>query len=123
MKILIVDDIFTNRLLLVEILKSLGHEYMQAENGKEAIEIIRNNDFDIVLMDIEMPVMNGLETTQYIRQNIPFPKNKIPIVALTAHNPQLFFEEFKNKGFDTLLTKPYNIEKLSALIKEIKKNP
>ena len=123
MKILIVDDIFTNRLLLVEILKSLGHEYMQAENGKEAIEIIRNNDFDIVLMDIEMPVMNGLETTQYIRQNIPFPKNKIPIVALTAHNPQLFFEEFKNKGFDTLLTKPYNIEKLSALIKEINKNP
>ena len=52
MKILIVDDIFTNRLLLVEILKSLGHEYMQAENGKEAIEIIRNNDFDIVLMDL-----------------------------------------------------------------------
>jgi len=122
MKILIVDDIFTNRLLLVEILKSMGHDFMQAENGKEAIEIIKNNDFDIVLMDIEMPVMNGLETTLYIRQNLPFPKNKIPIAALTAHNPQLFFEEFKNNGFDTLLTKPYNIEKLSAIIKEIKLN-
>ena len=123
MKILIVDDIFTNRLLLLEILKSMGHEYMQAENGKEAIEIIKNNDFDIVLMDIEMPVMNGLETTLYIRQNLPSPKNKVPIVALTAHNPQLFFEEFKNKGFDTLLCKPYNIEKLSAIIKEVMQNP
>lgn len=122
MKILIVDDIFTNRLLLVEILKSMGHDYMQAENGKEALEIIRNNDFDIILMDIEMPVMNGLETTQYIKQNMPVPKNKIPIVALTAHNPQLFYEEFKNKGFDSLLTKPYNIEKLSAIIKEVNQN-
>jgi two-component system, response regulator, stage 0 sporulation protein F len=122
MKILIVDDIFTNRLLLVEILKSMGHDYMQAENGKQAIEIIKNNDFDIVLMDIEMPVMNGLETTLYIRQNMSFPKNRIPIVALTAHNPQLFFEEFKNKGFDKLLSKPYNIEKLSAIISEIKQN-
>jgi len=122
MKILIVDDIFTNRLLLVEILRILGHEFSQAENGKEAIDAINNNDFDIVLLDIEMPVMNGLETTVYIRQKMPFPKNKIPIVALTAHNPQLFYEEFKDTGFDKVLTKPYNIEKLSAIISEITKN-
>jgi CheY-like chemotaxis protein len=122
MKILIVDDIFTNRLLLLEILRSMGHEYMQAENGKEAIEILREHDFDIVMMDIEMPVMNGLETTLYIRQNLTFPKNKVPIVALTAHNPQVFYEEFKDIGFDSLLTKPYNIEKLSAIIKEVKQN-
>ena len=122
MKILIVDDIFTNRLLLVEILRILGHEFSQAENGKEAIDAINNNDFDVVLLDIEMPVMNGLETTVYIRQKMPFPKNKIPIVALTAHNPQLFYEEFKDTGFDKVLTKPYNIEKLSAIISEITKN-
>jgi CheY-like chemotaxis protein len=53
---------------------------------------------------------------------MPFPKNKIPIVALTAHNPQLFYEEFKDTGFDKVLTKPYNIEKLSAIISEITKN-
>ena len=120
MKVLIVDDIFTNRLLLVELLKSIGHEYRQVENGKEAIEAITTEAFDMVLMDIEMPVMNGLETTAYIRKELPFPTNKIPIVALTAHNPQFFFEDFQDVGFDKLLTKPYNIEKLSKIIEELK---
>ncbi len=119
MKLLIVDDIFTNRLLLVELLKSLGHEYKQVENGREAIEALETESFDLVLMDIEMPVMNGLETTVYIRERFQYPKNKIPIVALTAHNPQLFFEDFKDVGFDKLLTKPYNIEKLSAIIEDL----
>jgi len=119
MKILIVDDIFTNRLLLIEILRILGHEFFQAENGKDAIEAIKNNDFDMVLMDVEMPGMNGIDTTMYIRHKLPLPKSKIPVVALTAHNPQLFFEEFKGTCFDKLLTKPYSIEKLSAIIDEI----
>jgi CheY-like chemotaxis protein len=122
MKILVVDDIFTNRLLLIEILRILGHEYSQAENGKEAIDALNHTNFDIVLMDIEMPAMNGIETTIYIRNKMPYPKNKIPIVALTAHNPQLFWEEFKDTGFDKVLTKPYNIEKLSAIISEISQN-
>jgi len=120
MKVLIVDDIFTNRLLLVELLKTIGHDYKQVENGKEAIEALEEEEFDLVLMDIEMPVMNGLETTIYIRDKFPYPKNEIPIVALTAHNPQLFFEDFKDIGFDKLLTKPYNIEKLSRIIEELK---
>lgn len=119
MKILIVDDIFTNRLLLIELVRTLGHAYAQVENGKEAIEVMKHEDFDIVLMDVEMPVMNGLETVIYIRKNFPYPKNRVPIVALTAHDPQLFFEDFKDAGFDKLLTKPYNIEKLSGIINEL----
>ena len=120
MKILIVDDIFTNRLLLVELLKTLGHEFKQVENGKEAIEALESESFDLVLMDIEMPVMNGLETTMYIREKLQHPVNRIPIVALTAHNPQLFFEDFRDVGFDKLLTKPYSIEKLSAIVRDFK---
>jgi len=119
MKVLIVDDIFTNRLLLVELLRTLDHEYKQVENGKEAIEALESEPFDLILMDIEMPVMNGIETTIYIREKLQYPKNKTPIVALTAHNPQLFFEDFKDVGFDKLLTKPYNIEKLSAIIDDL----
>ena len=119
MKILIVDDIFTNRLLLVEIIRSIGHDYVQAENGREAVEALLNEDFDLILMDIEMPVMNGLETTKFIRENFDPPRNNTPIVALTAHNPQLFFEDFKDVGFDQLLTKPYSIEKIMSLIKDL----
>ena len=119
MKILIVDDIFTNRLLLVEVIKNIGHDYVQVENGREAVEALLNEDFDLILMDIEMPVMNGLETTKFIRENFDSPKNNTPIVALTAHNPQLFFDDFKDVGFDKLLTKPYSIEKITAMINDL----
>jgi len=116
LKILIVDDIFANRLLLSEIIKTIGHHSIQAENGKEAIELLENDYFDLILMDIEMPVMNGLETTHYIRTKFPSPKNVTSIVALTAHNPSLFFEDFNDAGFDELLTKPYSIDKIIELI-------
>jgi len=119
MKILIVDDIFTNRLLLVEVIKSIGHDYVQVENGRDAVEALLSYDFDLILMDIEMPVMNGLETTKFIRENFESPKNETPIVALTAHNPQLFFEDFKDVGFDQLLTKPYSLEKITTIINNL----
>lgn len=118
--ILIVDDIFINRMLLKEILREISKELMEAENGKDAIEIIKNNTIDIVLMDIEMPVMNGLETTIYIRTNFPEPNNQIPIIALTAHNPEDFFQEYQSAGFDDLLTKPYSFEKVLGAIKKTK---
>ena len=59
-----------------------------------------------------MPVMNGVETTKYIRSEMPFPLNNIPIIALTAHNPDDFFDDYHNAGFNKLLTKPYSFEKI-----------
>ncbi|MBP1667774.1 MAG: cheY 4 [Bacteroidetes bacterium] len=123
MRIIIVDDIFTNRLLIAEIVKSMGHMILEAENGREALEMLQNGGkFDLVLMDIEMPVMNGIETTRYIRESMPYPVNQIPVVALTAHNPNLFFDDFQDVGFNQLLTKPYSLEKLKKLIREFE-NP
>jgi len=119
LKILIVDDIFTNRLLLSELIKTLGHYSVQVENGKLAIDLLEKEDFDLVLMDIEMPVMNGLEATRIIRTTFPSPKNVITIVALTAHNPSLFFEDFSDAGFDELLTKPYSLNKIIDLINNL----
>lgn len=117
---LIVDDIFINRLLLKEILIDISNQINEAENGKDAIEILKNNTIDIVLMDIEMPVMNGLETTKYIRENLPGPFNRIPIIALTAHNPDDFFDDYNSAGFDELLTKPYSFEKVLNAIRKAK---
>jgi CheY-like chemotaxis protein len=119
MRIIIVDDIFANRLLIAEIVKGMGHNIIEAQNGREAVEVLqRGGKFDLVLMDIEMPVMNGIETTKYIRESMPYPINQIPVVALTAHNPKLFFEDFHDVGFTRLLTKPYSLEKLTKLISE-----
>jgi CheY-like chemotaxis protein len=118
LKILVVDDIYTNRHLLSELVRLTGNEAIVAENGQEAIEILRTDKIHMVFMDIEMPVMNGIETIQYIRNELPYPLNAIPVIALTAHNPELFFEDYSDVGFDKLITKPYSVEKIRAMILE-----
>lgn len=115
-KILIVDDIVINRVLLTELIKKLGYEYVQAGNGKEAIDLLQSDQIDLILMDIEMPVMNGIETTQHIRNQMEMPFAKMPIIALTAHNPDDFFETFDKAGFDDLITKPYLLDKIGKTV-------
>lgn len=119
LNILIVDDIFTNRYLLSELIKSTGNNPIMAENGEEALKILETESIQLVFMDIEMPVMNGIETTNYIRNKLPAPLNSIPIIALTAHNPELFFEDFADVGFDELVTKPYSVEKIRMQIENL----
>ncbi len=116
-KILIVDDIFINRVLLTEIVTEIGSEYIEAKNGKEALQVIQNENIDLVLMDIEMPVMNGFETTAAIRK-LPNPLCDLPIIAITAHDPHSFFEEYHEAGFNELISKPYTVEKISRLLKK-----
>jgi len=116
LRILVVDDIYTNRYLLTELVKITGNEVLQVENGEEAIRVLEKEKIDLIFMDIEMPVMNGIETTMHIRNKMPFPTNALPIIALTAHNPELFFEDFKDVGFDELITKPYSVEKIKEKI-------
>jgi CheY-like chemotaxis protein len=117
MKIIVADDYYTNRLLVSEILKSLGHDFIEAENGKQALEALeKNNDIDLVLMDIEMPVMSGVEAMRYIREKLLQPKRDIPIVGLTAHNPGMFIEDCAGSGFNKMMGKPYSIEKIAELL-------
>lgn len=120
--ILIVDDILMNRILLKECLRDISNNVKEAGDGLEAIEILKTSEIDIVLMDIEMPKMNGLETTKYIRNNLPSPLNKVPVIALTAHNPDDFFDDFSSAGFNNLLTKPYSFQKVINAIKSQKSN-
>ena len=118
LKILVVDDIYTNRYLLSELIKLTGNVAVVAEDGQQAIDILTSEEIHMVFMDIEMPVMNGIETTQYIRNELPSPLNAITVIALTAHNPDLFFEDYSDAGFDELITKPYSVEKIRAIISE-----
>lgn len=119
LKILVADDIYSNRLLLKELIKTTGNECVLVDDGEKAIKMLDKESFNLVLMDIEMPVMNGIEAINHIRNEMKFPLNAIPIIALTAHNPDLFFEDYKDVGFDELLTKPYSVEKLRAKINAI----
>ena len=116
-RILIVDDVIMNRMLLKEIMEEFALDIQEAENGKQAIEVLESgNTIDIILLDIEMPVMNGLETARHIRNKLEYPLNKTPIIALTAYNPSDFFQDIHDTCFDNLVTKPYSINKvLNAL--------
>ncbi len=116
MKFLITDDLFTNRLQIGIVLKSMGIEYDQAKNGEEAIHKLIDTTYDLVLMDIEMPVKNGLETTLYIRQHMRSPVNKTKIVAITAHDPHDFEENFARYGFNGFISKPITKEKLEKIL-------
>ncbi|MBN2481632.1 MAG: response regulator [Bacteroidales bacterium] len=117
MKIIIADDEFANRLLISEIVRDLGHELIEAENGVQAISMMEQySDIDLILMDIEMPVMNGMEAARQIRERFLYPKNQIPIVAITGHNQGIFPEDCQHVGFDCFLTKPYSIDKFTQLL-------
>lgn len=117
LNILVVDDIFTNRMLYCKIIKNLGHQCIEATDGKKAIELITKNNIDIVLMDIEMPVMNGIDATIYIRKKLLSPYNKIPVFALSAHEEEIIKEKNNNYSlFNGFISKPITIEKLQQLL-------
>ncbi len=117
-KILVVDDIFSNRLLLSSTLESIGIDSKTVENGQKAIESLETDDFGMVLLDIEMPVMNGIETAKYIREEMSDAYNKLPIIALTAHNPAEYGGRINEAGFNEILSKPYSVEKLGNIIEK-----
>ncbi len=117
-KILIVDDLALNRILLSEIIEELGVDYDMAKNGKDALEKICKQEYKAVLMDIEMPVMNGFEATRYIRQKCPAPTKDITVIAISAHTPVSFLKDYKDIGFDALLAKPYSLGKIQKMLEK-----
>lgn len=111
-KVLLVDDSPDNRALLTRILSRKGVTVMTAENGLEGHNIALKNDFHLVLMDVQMPVMGGYEATQLLRQN-GFQK---PIIAFTAHTTREDREASLKAGFDDHLTKPVDQSTLFNMI-------
>ena len=108
LKILLVEDIPINQFLAQTILHDFGFESDTAENGKIAIELLEKNNYDIILMDLMMPEMNGFETTQYIRSKMQPPKSTIPIIALTADVTKTDVERCHEVGMNEYVSKPIN---------------
>ena len=116
-EILIVDDILINRMLLTDILTSLGCQCTKAHNGEEALLMLRDRPFDMILMDLEMPVMNGFETTAAIRA-MEGEKSQTPIIAITAHNADEIADGLTASGFTGVITKPFLISNIEKLVNE-----
>lgn len=112
--ILVVEDNKVNRDMLCEILEIEGHNVAEAENGKEAVDIANDIHFDVILMDISMPVMDGLEATRLIRSQGRFPDT--PIIGVTAHALPEQVEKFVQSGMNEVVIKPISIGAISKVL-------
>ncbi|MDN3677636.1 CHASE3 domain-containing protein [Flavobacterium paronense] len=118
-KILVVEDMELNQLLMKTLLDDFGFECEIAANGKIAVEKLKKNNYDIVLMDLQMPEMNGFEATEYIRKTM---KLTLPIIALTADVTTVDVAKCKEVGMNDYISKPVDERLLySKLIGLIKK--
>jgi PAS domain S-box-containing protein len=119
-KVLVVEDIPLNQLLMRTVLDDFGFELDIADNGKIAIEKLNKKSYDIILMDLQMPEMNGFEATEYIRKKM---KSNIPIIALTADVTTVDLAKCKAVGMNDYIAKPIDerllYNKIIGLIKKI----
>ncbi|MBI1184205.1 response regulator [bacterium] len=116
--LLLVEDNKINVKLAENVFKKWGGnlQYKVAYNGKEALELIENNDFQIILMDLQMPIMDGFETTRYIRNQMQAPKKDVPIIALTADVMASEKARAFEAGINDYITKPFDANKLFGSI-------
>ncbi len=118
MQVLIVEDNNINVLVLKRFLEKWGIHYKVANNGKTAVEMVGRESFDLVLMDIHMPIMDGEEATREIRLNANERISKIPIIALTANATVDMQHKLLNNGFTNYLSKPFNPDNLFKVLKK-----
>jgi two-component system CheB/CheR fusion protein len=111
LRILVAEDSTVNQLLARELLERQGHTVVVAGNGREALEALAREPFDLVFMDVQMPEMDGMETARAIREGtVPGVPRDIPIVALTAHVLKGDRERFLAAGMDDYIAKPFDLD-------------
>ena len=115
-RVLVVEDNSVNQLVAIGQLQRLGHECVVASSGREAIETLAQEPFDIVLMDVQMPDIDGYEATRRIRQ-MPAPLRDIPVIAITAHAFAGEREKCIAAGMNDYLAKPVSLEQVGAVIR------
>jgi CheY-like chemotaxis protein len=122
LNILLVEDNLLNQRIVTFSLKKYNHEVTIANHGVEAVELFLERKFDVILMDIMMPVMDGIEATIKIREieNVNNFKVRTPIIALTANTMDNDRDKCISFGMDEFMTKPFDIEKLKAIFDELK---
>lgn len=120
-KVLIAEDTPANQKVITAILNKRGHHCIIANNGREAVECLRNESFDIVLMDVQMPTMDGLQATAMIREQEEESGDHIPIIAMTAYAMRGDRDKCIAAGMDNYISKPIDAKKLLRLLERYAK--
>jgi two-component system cell cycle response regulator DivK len=114
-KVLIVEDYEDTRQLMKYLVESYGYQVIEAANGLEAIETIKHHFPDLILLDISMPIMDGLSATKAIRNFDG--ASQIPIIAITAHGKQ-FYQRAIDAGCNDLIEKPVDFDHLEPILNQ-----
>ena len=115
-KVLVAEDVELNQMIAKQIMEGWGFEVALADDGKQAITMFEQHDYDFVLMDIQMPVMDGITATKLIRAMQDPVKSGVTIIALTANALKGDAEKYKSAGMNDYLSKPFDEEKLFRVI-------
>ncbi len=119
-RVLLAEDNEVNQLLATRVLQKQGHTVTVARNGREALDLIEGGSFEVVLMDVQMPEMDGLEATQEIRRREQGTPRRLPIIALTAHAMKGDRERCLTAGMDDYLSKPIDEDALCRAIRAVR---
>jgi CheY-like chemotaxis protein len=115
--IMVVEDEPINMLLITEVLGKMGFAVIKATNGKQALELLQQQDPQLIFMDVNMPEMDGFTTTRLIRQ-LPEPYSLIPVIALTADAMQGDKEKCIEAGMNDYISKPFKLEEIESILKK-----
>jgi CheY-like chemotaxis protein len=119
LRVLVAEDRLVNQKLVVGLLKKLGHQAVLANNGREAVEATESQQIDLILMDIQMPEMDGLEATRIIRERERRTGSHTPIIAVTAHVLPEDREKCRVAAMDDYVSKPIRFQTLAAAIERL----
>jgi two-component system, sensor histidine kinase and response regulator len=119
LRVLLAEDNAVNQLVALRLLEKCGHMVTVVANGKRALEALEKSPYDIILMDVQMPEMNGWEATRAIRERERAAGRRIPIIAMTAHAMKGDDEKCFAAGMDDYLTKPIRTEELFAALEKV----
>ena len=122
LRVLLAEDSVVNQKLAVALLERRGHTVTVVDNGKKALEAVIASPFDVVLMDVEMPGMDGLKTAEAIRTEEKQTGKHLPIVAMTAHAMKGDRERCLEAGMDDYVAKPIHSKELFATLASVTKN-
>lgn len=117
-KILVGEDSSVILNLTKSILSFENYQMKAAKNGKQVLEMLEKEDFDLILMDLNMPVLDGATCTKMIRDLDDTTKSKLPIIAITGNMNNYTMDEFRRLGFDDFIQKPLDYDKLLATVKK-----
>ena len=121
-KVMIAEDSSVIQNLTKKILQFQNFEIHSVKNGKELLDAVQNEHFDIILLDINMPVMDGIEAVTQLRQHADVTKKSIPVIAITGNAANHSVAYLKSVGFTEYLQKPLNFDQLVELVKKYTQN-